>query len=446
MAHTSIDYSKVFSECLEPANICTEPAAIMFTGAVASKAVYGQLPSFLPQQATVSGRCQKKALKPEDTEITVELDQYTYKEMYVKLFHPSERGEEGAGFAASLGVAVGNPENKLNIITNISQRQRKAAAKLAENAKVSVNYDENAPPYVKVTIRHGNDVGEAILRGGHTDVVSVRHNGEVLFSHDDGAATSTTAGMKESRKLSACTIEELYGAAQSLDVKGDAYQRVKQAVEMNRSSMHQAVEKNVFSLPYLEMEGTDAQTTAKKYVTALTTERMDGVKPSITTVCGSGNQAIQLMSPIVALAEKEGKSEEELVKATAFGILVTQRLSNSYGALSAACGCAQKAGPGAAAGSVLLKGGSPEQAGDAMKYVLKSGVGMICEGAGEGCVPKLSSTTGAVFDAVHNAMHGKKLPAEGLTKTSIEDTIDTVGDIIQGMRSLNEKVVKAMSV
>ncbi len=214
---------------------------------------------------------------------------------------------------------------------------------------------------------------------------------------------------------------------------------------MNRGSMHQAVERNVFSLPYLEMEGTDAQTTAKKYVTALTTERMDGVKPPITTVCGSGNQAIQLMSPIVALAEKEGKSEEELVKATAFGILVTQRLSNSYGALSAACGCAQKAGPGAAAGSVLLKGGSPEQAGDAMKYVLKSGVGMICEGAGEGCVPKLSSTTGAVFDAVHNAMHGKKLPSEGLTKTSIEDTIDTVGNIIQGMRGLHKKVVEAMT-
>ncbi len=166
MAHTtSIDYGKVFSECLEPANICTEPAAIMFAGAVASKAVYGQLPSYFPQ-ATGSGRCQKKTPKPENTEITVELDQYTYKEMYVKLFHPSERGEEGAGFAASLGVAVGNPENKLNIITNISQRQRKAAAKLAKNAKVSVNYDETAPPYVKVTITHGNDVGEAILRGG----------------------------------------------------------------------------------------------------------------------------------------------------------------------------------------------------------------------------------------------------------------------------------------
>ena len=101
--------------------------------------------------------------------------------------------------------------------------------------------------------------------------------------------------------------------------------------------------------------------TAVAMTAAAVDARMDGCMMPVMTNMGSGNQGLTASVPLIATAWAQGSSHEQLLRALAMSELVAMDVKANIGRLSALCGCGIAAGIGAAAGMVLLYGGTYEQ-------------------------------------------------------------------------------------
>ena len=125
---------------------------------------------------------------------------------------------------------------------------------------------------------------------------------------------------------------------------------------------------------------------------------------------GSGNQGLTCTVPIAAAGERMGRSREEIVRAAAFGNLVTVFLKTHYdpvyGRMSPIC-CAALAAGGAASGVAYLRGADAACVRRLMQTVLGNVCGLVCDGAKANCAAKAGM-------ALHGAMQALALAEAGL--------------------------------
>jgi L-cysteine desulfidase len=173
--------------------------------------------------------------------------------------------------------------------------------------------------------------------------------------------------------------------------------------------------------------------------------RMSGAKLPVMTTSGSGNQGILAVMPIAVVGEKFSLEKRKICEAALLSHLVTNFVARQSGDLSAICGCAIKAGFGAAAGVTFLLGGGEEEINNAVNIVAANITGMICDGAKDSCALKLFTASEAATEAAFMAVSGMKVsPDNGIIFPRAEDTIRAVGKISLSMVSTDREIVKIM--
>jgi len=124
---------------------------------------------------------------------------------------------------------------------------------------------------------------------------------------------------------------------------------------------------------------------------------------------------------------------------------VTKYVSNHSGYLSAICGCAIKAGIGAAAGLAYLLGGDTKHINNAINIMAANITGMICDGAKEGCALKLSTAAGTATESALMAISGMEVPpSNGIINQKAEITIQNIGKIAKAMVPTDIEIVEIM--
>ena len=140
---------------------------------------------------------------------------------------------------------------------------------------------------------------------------------------------------------------------------------------------------------------------------------MSGVSLPVMTATGSGNQGITLLLTLEAVAQERSIPEETKLRAAALASLVNIYVKSFTGTLSAVCACGVASGLAASVGVVYMLGGGRNQPMlGAMKNILGSISGMICDGAKEGCANKVELSSGLAVQAAFLAMQGMSI-AEG---------------------------------
>ncbi|MBT5989129.1 serine dehydratase subunit alpha family protein, partial [bacterium] len=136
---------------------------------------------------------------------------------------------------------------------------------------------------------------------------------------------------------------------------------------------------------------------------------------------------------------------EKMIEAAMLAHLITALAAQDAGHLSALCGCAIKAGMGAAAGVAYLLGGNLAQITDAINRLAACPTGMICDGAKECCASKLETAAGKATECAYMAMGGRSLAIDnGIICAKVEDTIRAVGQISYSMVSTDATIVKIL--
>lgn len=144
-------YIDILKEELVPAMGCTEPIAVAFAGALARETL-GKQPEAV--RLTVSGNIIKNV-----------------KSVIV----PHTGGGRGLHTAVAAGICCGNPDRKLEVISEADDEQIGLIDKFLDSAEISVaKSDANNSFDIQVAVYEENNSAYVRIIGNHTNVVYIK--------------------------------------------------------------------------------------------------------------------------------------------------------------------------------------------------------------------------------------------------------------------------------
>ena len=393
-------YVQILREELRPATGCTEPIAIAYAAAKA-RSVLGALPDRVLVE--VSGNIIKNV-----------------KSVVV----PHTGGLRGIPAAATAGIVAGDAEAFLKVVP------------------VEVRHADT--PYIfdiQVTVFHGPDSAQVRLVGHHTNVVSVRRDGQVLLERE----ISEGSGSLTDR--SCLTVEGIVAFADCLSTE-DVEEVLEQQIRCNMAIAEEGLRHDYganIGKTLLRGHEEDLSYRMRAYAAAASDARMNGCEMPVVINSGSGNQGITSSVPVIVCARATGRSHEELLRALAVANLVTIHLKTGIGRLSAYCG-AVSAGCGAAAGLAYLQGGDYDTVAHTVVNTVAMDSGIICDGAKASCAAKIAAAVDAGLLGLAMYRSGNQFfGGDGIVKKGVENTIANVGRLARlGMAQTDKQIIQLM--
>ncbi|MCG8532912.1 MAG: L-serine ammonia-lyase, iron-sulfur-dependent, subunit alpha, partial [Desulfovibrionales bacterium] len=325
------DYINILKEELVPAMGCTEPIAIAYAAAKAREAL-GALP-------------EKVEVEASDNIIK------NVKSVVV----PNTGNLRGIEASAVAGIVAGKAEKILEVISSVTQAQRKEIKEFLAHVPVTVSNSDSGIIFdIVVTVSKGEDRVSVRISHYHTNIVSITRNREQVYENsecEDGAVSQLT-------DRNVLNVEDIVEFARIVDLEEIA-PVIQQQIDYNSRIAQEGIRgdwgANVGSV-LLETWGDDIKVRAKAMAAAGSDARMSGCELPVVIVSGSGNQGITASVPVIEYARHLKASTEELHRALVVSNLVTIHQKTGIGRLSAYCG-AISAGDGAGAGIAWLHGG-----------------------------------------------------------------------------------------
>jgi len=412
-------YTNILRKELVPAFGCTEPIAVALCAAKARQ-VLGAEPEYILIEA--SGNIIKNV-----------------KSVIV----PNTNGLKGTEAAAAAGVVAGKAELELEVISALTEEDKKNTASYLERTKIEVKAlasDEKLD--LIVTVKAGEDTAFARIARSHANFVHIEKNGEVLL-HNELAAEMGSSDGKEH-----LTVDRIVDFAENADLEQIRPILARQ-IAFNSAIAKEGLENNWganIGSTLLAMRGDNVQTRAMAWAAAGSDARMSGCELPVVINSGSGNQGITCSLPVIVYAKDINAGEDELMRALIVSNLIGIHIKSGIGALSAYCG-AVSAGSAAACGIAFLNGGRY----DAIAHTLVNSIaiisGTICDGAKPSCAAKIASAVDAGILGYEMYLRGEQFyGGEGIVLKGVENTIRNIGRLgADGMLATDEVIIDIMT-
>lgn len=412
-------YTEVLKEELVMALGCTEPIALAYASAVARKEL-GAFPEKIT--AVCSGNIIKNVKG-----VTV----------------PNSGGQKGIEVAVILGALGGNPDRKLEVLTEITQEQIEESRRLVNSDFCRVELAEGvANLYICIAAEKKGDVVKVEILDKHTNIVNIEKNGERLLHKQYTLNKGENAG-----KRSFMSIEGIMEFTETADVE-NLSELLDTQIRCNTLIAEEGLKK-----PYgantgkrlLAIYGDDVATRARAMAAAGSDARMSGSDLAVVINSGSGNQGITVSIPVVEYAKELNCTKEKLYRALILSNLIAIHIKDDIGSLSAFCGVVS-AGAGSSAGITYLMNGTREQIKNAVSNTVAIASGIICDGAKPSCAAKISVSVDAAIMASKMALSGNNFSGgEGIVMDDVEATIDNVGRLGRvGMKETDVEILNMM--
>ena len=412
-------YVSLIRDGLVPALGCTEPIAIAYVAANATR-LLGEKPEH------ITAKCSGNIIK-------------NVKGVMV----PNSGGMKGIEIAAVLGAMYGDADSELEVLTNINETQSRECRELVKKGICQCRLAEGvANLYISITAEGNGHKAEVVVSDTHTNIIRKVKDDEVILDKQ-----------AEEKKENRCfildsTIREVVKFANIFELKDLEYV-LKRQIECNYAIAEEGLKNsyggNVGKIILKGNEG-DVKARAKAVVAAASDARMGGCSLPVVINSGSGNQGLAISLPVVEYGRFYGMDEERIMRALALSNLMGFYVKKKIGSLSAFCG-AVTAASSAGAGIGYLKGFNAEQIGKVVEITLANIGGMICDGAKASCAAKLATSLDGAFLAIDMVEAGQKFDAkEGLIGIDPDETVRNVCYIGKnGMRETDVNILRIMT-
>lgn len=412
-------YLNILAEELRPAMGCTEPIALAYAGAKAR-----QLLGTLPEQVEV--RVSGNIIKNVKSVIV-----------------PNTGGLHGIGPAVCAGIVAGDADKVLEVISTVTQEQRKELRAYLETVDISIQPAQSELIFdIDITLHAGEDSARLRIANHHTNIVTMEKNGQVILSLQ--VAESSEDQLTDKSCLS---IEQIVEFADCVDV-AEVEPLVGRQIDCNMAIAWEGLKgnwgANIGSV-ILSRQGTLLSKQAAAYAAAGSDARMSGCEMPVIILSGSGNQGITASVPVAVYAEAMGKSREELLRAVTLSDLVTIHQKTGIGRLSAYCG-AISAGCGAGAGVAYLQGGKFHAIAHTVVNAIAILSGTICDGAKPSCAAKIAAAVDAgILGCDMYWEHQQFYGGDGIVTKGVDKTVTNVGILArEGMRETDKTILQIM--
>lgn len=395
------EYLAILREEIVPALGCTEPIAIAYAAAKA-RSVLGRLPEH------IDVRCSGNIIKNVKAVIV-----------------PTTGNMKGIETSAVLGAVGGNPDKKLEVLTDVSPKDLELTWELLRKKICSVSLLEGVSNLqIIVEMTAGQESALVEIAFSHTNIVRIEHNGTVVMKKGMSAQNAT----ETDRSL--LNLHDIYDFANTVDIAevgGLMEDQVRCNMAIAREGLSNKYGANVGST-ILEHYGSDARTMARALPAAGSDARMNGC-----------------VLPVQVFADALGVSREKKIRALVLSNLIAIYQKNELGKLSAYCG-AVSAAVGAGAAIAYLHNADFDVIEGTIVNTLGNVSGIVCDGAKASCAAKIASSVDAAILAYYMASERRGFRnGEGLVKESAEKTLKSYGRMgREGMRATDIEILRIM--
>ncbi len=355
----------------------------------------------------------------------------------------------GLPIAIALGAIVGKSAYSLEVLRDVTPEAVDEGRKMIEEGRVSVGVKDGdcETLYIEVQAMGAGHTAVAIISGSHTNFVYEALDEDVRLER-----RASSAAIGEQHEV-ALTLRKVWDFATTSPI--DELSFILETRRLNKAAADESMKGewgHCLGRTVRESEGSRrimGDTILSRmisYTSAACDARMGGAKIPVMSNSGSGNQGIVSTLPVVVFAEDTGASEEQLIRALVLSHLTVIYIKQSLGRLSALCGCVV-ASTGSSCGVTYLMGGGYEEMSMAVKNMVATLTGMICDGAKPSCALKLSSSVSTAVMAATMAMEHRCVTAyEGIVDDDVDKSIlnlTTIGS--RGMLETDRMILHIMT-
>lgn len=355
----------------------------------------------------------------------------------------------GLPIAIALGAIVGKTEYQLEVLRDVNAEAVEKGRRMIDDGRIKVGVKEGdcETLYIEARATTGSTTATAIIAGAHTNFVYVA-KGDIV--EIDNRLPRTEVADNKAVELTLRTVWEFATASpiEELEFILEARRLNKAAADESlRGEWGHCLGRTVReSEGSRKIMGDTILSHMISYTSAACDARMGGAKIPVMSNSGSGNQGIVSTLPVVVYAEDTGASHEQLVRALVLSHLTVIYIKQSLGRLSALCGCVV-ASTGSSCGITYLMGGGYTEVAMAVKNMVATLTGMICDGAKPSCALKLSSSVSTAVMAATMAMEHRCVTAyEGIVDDDVDKSIlnlTTIGS--RGMLETDRMILHIMT-
>lgn len=419
-------YCQILKEELIPAMGCTEPIAIAYAAAKARE-VLGQ--------------------KPDLVKIGVS---YNIIKNVKSVIVPNTGGMKGIESAAVAGIVAGQADKALEVISQVTDDQKKQMVEFLNHVPISVEPIDNGIIFdILIALYAGPESAVVRITHYHTNIVYIQKNGEILL--DTTAVQAYGCGGENAEEgltdKNLLTMDDIYEFANTCnidDIREVLDRQIQYNTDISAEGLRGNYGANVGST-MLKFYGENVRNRAIAKAAAGSDARMSGCEKPVIINSGSGNQGITVSIPVIEYAKELAVSEEKLYRALALSNLIAIHEKSGIGRLSAYCG-AVSAGCAAGCGIAYLHGADAEGIAHTLVNSLAIVSGIICDGAKPSCAAKIASSVEAGILGYHMYLNGQEFRGgDGIVKKGVENTIKNVSRLGRdGMRETDKEIVNIM--
>lgn len=362
-------------------------------------------------------------------------------------------GMVGLPIAAAVGAFGGDPQAGLEVLRYARPQAIEAGKKLLAQGGVRVGMMQPCEDilYAQVTVYSQEASATVTIAGGHTHVIRIEKNGEVLFDERMSAGRQNDECV-DGDCLRNVTTRDVYDFATQVEFERMRF--ILDSAELNAALSDEGLSKHYglhigATLARQREQGLlshDLLSDIMIRTTAASDARMGGAVLPAMSNSGSGNQGIAATMPVVAAAEYLNCGEEKLARALMLSHLTAIYIHSKLPKLSALC-AATTASMGAAAGIAWLIAGRYEPVAMAIGSMIGDVSGMICDGASNSCAMKVSTSVSAAYKAVLMALDNSAVTGnEGIVAHDVDQSIANLCALACGsMQQTDVQIIEIMA-
>ncbi|NLY09643.1 MAG: serine dehydratase subunit alpha family protein [Tissierellia bacterium] len=407
---------------------CTEPVAIALNGAYAASILQG--------------------LGEQINSIELNLSKGIYKNGMDVGIPGTEK--TGLDVATTLGIALADPSNGLELLGSIGENERKLSDYMLEYIPPMITpLKESKPIFIETIIKTDNHIICAITEDKHDNITSLQLDGiDLPVEKKDLLTKNSTADLTEFYNLS---IDEIVKAIE--DIPAVDLEFLLDGLKVNLGVANMGTV-NPYGLAvgynsHLNMEeglvSRDLVNLAFTLTAAASDVRMSGERIPVMSSSGSGNNGLTAILPIAAFHELQPVDDEKLSRALAISHIITGYVKVYIGRLSNICTCSIAASIGSGSAIAWILGGR-SIIGDTINNIIANQAGVICDGAKPGCALKLGTAASTAIQSALLAYRGTRLiEPNGLADTIPENSIRNLAALSsKGMTNVDNTIIDIM--
>ena len=360
-------------------------------------------------------------------------------------------GMIGLPIAVAMAVTHGDSKRGLEVLTMPEGHVDDAKRWLANHAdSIDISVKETSDKlYIECSVVCDKSSVVAVIAKKHTNFIFLKKDDQVLLDHKLGLfqeQDNDDDPKEDNKQRLELTARMVYDYATTAPL--DELDWLRETVEYNNAASECGLHGMGLHTGQILMEQArgDMVHTVVARTVAASDARMDGCTKPVYSNSRSGNQGICCTLPVYYYGTLRGNSDEQIMRALTMSHLMSIYIKRGIGRLSALCGIVN-ATMGVSSGLTYLEGGNFEQVGYALKNMINTIAGMVCDGAKPSCALKMSVGLYSAFVCSELAVHSRVVDCtDGLSESDLDCSIHNLGRLGKdGMNQTDDMILDIMT-